>query len=311
MPLGDIPRADVEISATVSLPSEHPPSDTPLSNPPDSGSHTNEGARDEDASSEFGQQTSLGGEESREGETKSEQADLLKSESSDPFGLANDLLSQPVERTPTSEFAEEPLGRPARIINYGPRGTQSNPRLYLTFDDGPHRIWTPKILDLLEKHGARATFFVIGLESVKYPDLIQTIAARGHTLGNHLWSHTPLPLQDEQAFRKEVRETTATLGEHATNCLRPPFGYTSPELRRWSGEEGYELILWGEPDARDWTRPSSEELVRRLINGVVPGTILLLHDNSGRETLSALDTVLTSLSASGWKFDQPICPLVF
>ncbi len=230
---------------------------------------------------------------------------------SDPFGLANDLLKQAGDSDPMPPFTGESLGRPAHIIRRGLPGSKEHPRLYLTFDDGPHHHWTAEVLDLLDRHDARATFFLVGIHAVAHPEVVREIVERGHTLGNHLWSHTEAPLYDEDLFRKELRQTAAELGDDATNCLRTPFGYFSEEILAWSGEEGYEFIHWSKPDIQDWRRLDIEKIREGFAKIEKGGTILLLHEHSGRNTLQALDETLTSLKAKGWKFDTPICPLTF
>ena len=231
---------------------------------------------------------------------------------SDPFGLADDLLKQTDDAEVMPPFTGVPLNRPALIIRNGLAGTKEQPRLYLTFDDGPHPHWTPRFLDLLDRYGARATFFLVGEWAAAYPNLVREIVERGHTLGNHLWSHTDAPFRDEELFRREVRNTAAALGEGITNCLRPPFGTVSKPILDWSGEEGYEVVLWSYPDIRDWHPENDVETLREGLAQIQEGgTILLLHEHSGNKTLTALDEALASLTSRGWQVDTPICPLDF
>ena len=205
----------------------------------------------------------------------------------------------------------EPLGRPARKIRHGPPGEPGAPRLYLTFDDGPSRRWTRPTLDLLDRYGARATFFPVGAYAGSNFDLIQEIHSRGHTLGTHLWSHELAALHNEDLFRQELRASADLLGNYGTNCLRTPYGITNENIFEWAGDEGFEIVLWGDVDPLDWEFPSIDELTTRILNGVRPGTILLLHERTGANTLAALDAVLGALDAAGWRFDEPICPLQF
>ncbi len=227
---------------------------------------------------------------------------------SDPFGLADDLLKQ-ADMPPRTW---EPLSQPAQIIYKGLPGTKEQPRLYLTFDDGPHPTWTPRFLDLLDRYGARATFFLVGEWAAAYPEVVREIVERGHTLGNHLWSHTHDPFDDEELFRREVRNTAAALGEGITNCLRPPYGKINEQIHAWSGEEGYEVVLWS-ADIQDWRPENDIESLRKGLLAQIQegGTILLLHEHSGNKTLTALDEALASLTSRGWRVDTPICPLEF
>lgn len=204
----------------------------------------------------------------------------------------------------------EPLGRPARIIRRGPLGETGAPRFYLTFDDGPSSRWTRPTLDLLDRHGARATFFPAGMHAEANFDVIEEIVARGHTIGSHLWSHERAALESEELFRRELRASAELFGELGTNCLRTPFGILSDDIAEWAGDEGFEILHWGEPDPRDWEFPGVEALTRRMLE-MQNGSILILHEHTGADTLTALDTVLETLGARGWRFDEPICPLRF
>ncbi len=205
----------------------------------------------------------------------------------------------------------EPLGRPARKIRRGPTGESGEPRLYLTFDDGPSTRWTRPTLDLLDRYGARATFFPVGAYASLNFNLIEEIAARGHTIGTHLWSHEIAALYDEDLFRRELRASADLFGNYGTNCLRTPYGITNDDIFEWAGDEGFDIVLWGDVDPLDWKDPGIDELTRRILNGVRPGTILLLHERTGANTLAALDAVLGALAQAGWRFDEPICPLQF
>ena len=205
----------------------------------------------------------------------------------------------------------EPLGRPARKIRRGPTGEPGEPRLYLTFDDGPSTVWTRPTLNLLDRYGARATFFPVGAYAKLNFELIEEIVARGHTVGTHLWSHELAALHDEDLFRRELRASAELFGSYGTNCLRTPYGITNEEILEWAGDEGFEIVLWGDIDPLDWQAPGIDELTERILDGVRPGTILLLHERTGANTLAALEAVLHALDARGWRFDEPICPLRF
>ena len=208
-------------------------------------------------------------------------------------------------------YTAEPLGRAARKIRRGPAGEPGAPRLYLTFDDGPSTRWTMPTLDLLDRYGAHATFFPVGAYAKLNFGLIEEIVARGHTIGIHLWSHEAAALYDEELFRRELRASADLFGNYGTNCLRTPYGITSDEILEWAGDEGFEVVLWGDIDPLDWQDPGINELTKRILNGVQPGTILLLHERTGADTLAALDAVLGALDTAGWQFDEPICPLQF
>lgn len=243
---------------------------------------------------------------------------------SDPFFAAY-YESENCERLPAEEelhadliasvpfvagHVAEPLGRPAREIRWGPPGEAGAPRFYITFDDGPSTRWTPPTLDLLDRYGARATFFPVGAHAEVNFHMIEEIVARGHTIGNHLWSHEKAALTDEELFRRELRAGAELYGELGTNCLRTPFGVVNDDILEWAGDEGFEVVLWGEPDPRDWEFPGIEKLTRTMLD-MQNGSILILHEHTGADTLTALGAVLEALAAKGWRFDEPICPLQF
>ncbi len=97
--------------------------------------------------------------------------------------------------------------------------------LYLTFDDGPQHEWTPKVLQLLRKHKAQATFFVLGIQVAQYPELIAAERAAGHTVGNHTWDHKTLTLLPDAKVRQEIATGVKS------KCLRPPTGATNAKIQ--------------------------------------------------------------------------------
>ena len=239
-----------------------------------------------------------------------EDCDWLRFEEELHQGLTDEELALTEVVPFVAGHAAEPLGRPAREIRRGPLGEAGAPRFYLTFDDGPSTRWTLPTLDLLDRYGARATFFPVGAYAEANFHLIEEIVARGHTIGSHLWSHERAALTNEELFRRELRASAELFGELGTNCLRTPFGGISDDILEWAGDEGFEVVLWGEPDPRDWERPGIEELTRSMLD-MQNGSILILHEHTGDDTLTALDAVLDALEARGWLFDVPICPLQF
>jgi len=179
--------------------------------------------------------------------------------------------------------------------------------IYFTFDDGPSVGWTTQVLAILARYQARATFFMIGASAARSPDLVQAVLDAGNTLGNHTYSHKALPKLNHQGFINEVQATQKALGEHATNCLRPPYGATNKLTPIYAQELGFRLVMWN-VDPRDWARPGVQAIVQRILAQVYPGAIVLLHDGGGdrSQTVTALDIVLRQLSALGYHF-EPYC----
>ncbi len=181
------------------------------------------------------------------------------------------------------------------------------PVVYLTFDDGPHPTYTPQVLDVLARHGARATFFVVGYLAERYPLLIQRIAHEGHTLANHSWQHESLARVSKTAFDRSVGRTQEILGPLATPCLRPPYYAIGKSTEEWSNELGLRLVGWSY-SPRDWEQRPAQAIANGLVARSYPGAIILLHDGGGPRsaTVRGLDMALERLSDRGFEF-KPLC----
>jgi peptidoglycan/xylan/chitin deacetylase (PgdA/CDA1 family) len=136
----------------------------------------------------------------------------------------------------------------------------------LTFDDGPNPAWTPQLLDTLTAHNVHATFFLLGGFAQGEPDLVRRIAAAGHLIGNHSWSHPDLSRTASAQIREELRRTSETL-EQITGApvrfFRPPFGARRPAVFRIARELGLSPVLWNAM-TRDWSDPSAKRITARL-----------------------------------------------
>ena len=179
--------------------------------------------------------------------------------------------------------------------------------VYLTFDDGPHAEYTPQVLDILARHGAKATFFVVGRLARAYPDIIERIAAEGHTLANHTWRHEDLAGLSRPEFDETVGRTQAILGDLATPCLRPPYGSVGAFTREWAAAHGLSVLTWdGSPE--DWRRPPATEIADYIVRWAPTGAVILLHDGGGdrSNTVEGLDMALERLSDQGLRY-EPVC----
>ena len=179
--------------------------------------------------------------------------------------------------------------------------------VYLTFDDGPSPDYTPQMLDVLARHGARATFFVVGSLVQSYPELVQRIAAEGHTVANHTWNHEDLAGLSRAAFDETIGRTQAVLGDLAAPCLRPPYGSVGASTREWAAAHGLTLMTW-DASPRDWLRPSPEEVADYLVQWARPGVVILMHDGGGdrSRTVQGLDMALERLTDRGLRY-EPVC----
>jgi len=183
----------------------------------------------------------------------------------------------------------------------------TGPVLYFTFDDGPHPVYTPQVLEVLSRHGVRSTFFVIGSLAEQYPGIIQRINAEGHTVANHTWNHEALAGLPQEVFDETVRRTQDLLGSQATSCLRPPFGSIDAFTRDWAANHGLDISLW-DIDPADWRTPPAAEIAQHIVDHARDGAVVLLHDGGGdrTQTVLGLDAALSELSSRGFRF-EPLC----
>jgi peptidoglycan/xylan/chitin deacetylase (PgdA/CDA1 family) len=162
----------------------------------------------------------------------------------------------------------------------------------LTFDDGPHPETTPAILDLLQHHNIKATFFLIGEKCEQYPELVHRIVAEGHQIANHSATHAySISLSSRRAWREEIercqRQIMSIVGT-APLLFRPPYGVTTPNLSKALADTGLTPVGWS-LHTHDWTSSASGVLKR--LDTVDHGDIVLLHD-SCPNTVEALTTWL-------------------
>ena len=193
------------------------------------------------------------------------------------------------------------VARPSRAPASGSAGV-----VYLTFDDGPTPTWTPRVLDLLARYRARATFFVVGRSAATWPGLVRRAYAAGHGVGNHTWSHRRLTGLRGRSLTAEVGATSAVIGRATgarPRCLRPPYGTVDAASVYQARALGLRLTMW-DVDPYDWRRPGAGVIAGRVLSRVGSGDVVLLHDGGGdrSQTVAALQQVLASLSARGFRF---------
>lgn len=174
--------------------------------------------------------------------------------------------------------------------------------VYLTFDDGPDKTWTPKVLGVLAKHKVKGTFFVLGRNAKAQPTLVRKERAAGHTIGNHSVSHANLTKLSRTRLRQEIR------GGVRSKCFRPPYGATNARVRAEIKAAGMRQVLWS-VDPQDWARPGATKIAQRVLANVRPGAIVLMHDAGGNraQTVIALDKVIRTLKARGYVFRSLSC----
>jgi peptidoglycan-N-acetylglucosamine deacetylase len=178
------------------------------------------------------------------------------------------------------------------------------PYIAITFDDGPNAQLTPRLLDILKERGIKATFFVVGRNVEEYPDIVHRMAAEGHEVANHSWSHPALTKLGAENFRKQIENTNEAIARATGKrpvLMRPPYGATSSLLnRRLTEDYGLKVILWS-VDPLDWKYRNSNRLYNYIIQNTHPGSIILTHDIHAT-TVAAMPATLDSLLAKGYKF---------
>ncbi|HEY5999919.1 MAG TPA: polysaccharide deacetylase family protein, partial [bacterium] len=178
----------------------------------------------------------------------------------------------------------------------------------LTFDDGPVEPYTRQVLDALERHGAKATFFCIGENIERAPELAREIVRRGHTLGNHTQTHRLLPGLAAAEIERQIEECART-AERVTGVrprlLRCPKGYKGVRVARAARRLGLSLVGFGYP-IYDVQNPPAAQLVARVLGRVAPGDIVLMHDGvppgragSRSSLVEALPAILAGLHERG------------
>lgn len=151
------------------------------------------------------------------------------------------------------------------------------PAAALTFDDGPHPEFTPRLLEILARHQVKATFFVVGKSAQQYPELLRQMAEAGHAIGNHTWDHPSLPLIDRQERKTQIRACDEVIASYGQRLFRPPFGHLNLAARFDLFRLGYQVVTWNLM-AVDWLDHDASWLVGRLQEKIRPGSIVLLHD---------------------------------
>lgn len=189
------------------------------------------------------------------------------------------------------------------------RGSRRHRVLHLTFDDGPHPEHTPVLLDLLAAHRAKATFFLIGREAERFPDVVERIVREGHVLGNHSWSHPQFDRLDLAAQREEIQRTDRLLTRFdgaAQHDFRPPRGVLPRPMLLDCVRRGRRIAYWSY-DSLDYSKRPAEALIDSAQRfPPEPGEILLMHDDSAL-SLQLLRTMLPTWATDGFAF-EPLRP---
>jgi peptidoglycan/xylan/chitin deacetylase (PgdA/CDA1 family) len=218
--------------------------------------------------------------------------------------LADHVLLAAVGMTPRSTLLGPNLSRL-------PPSASSRGEVALTFDDGPDPEVTPHVLDLLAERGARATFFAVGRRVEAHPDLAAEIARQGHLVENHSHTHSPaFSMYPPAALRREIeraQDAIAKATDRAPRLFRAPAGLRSPLLEPVLHRAGLALASWTRRGF-DTLSSAPDRVARRLLAGLAPGDVLLLHDGGAARTaagrpvvLEVLPRVLDAIAERGWR----------
>ena len=173
--------------------------------------------------------------------------------------------------------------------------------VYLTFDDGPIPEATPFILDTLDRFGAKATFFMVGENAVKYPHLPREVRERGHSIGNHTYNHLSGARHTPWTYLANVKRADDVLH---TNLFRPPHGWIGMVQYRVLRRCGYKVVMW-DVVTRDYSRLlTADDVVANVRRYTRPGSIITLHDSlkSIDKLKHALPEILLWLKQEGYEF---------
>ncbi|MCC5467479.1 polysaccharide deacetylase family protein [Pelosinus baikalensis] len=181
----------------------------------------------------------------------------------------------------------------------------------LTFDDGPYPPYTEQVLDVLKEYHVPATFFVVGQNVDKYPELVKRIADEGHQIGNHTYHHIDLLKANRKVIAEEIDNANKAILAAAgikPHLMRPPHGFRDPVVMEMMAERNLKVVEWSVM-SRDWTNPGVDVIVERTVKKVKNGSIILLHDGDGItsqasriQSVEAARRIIQILSEQGYTF---------
>ncbi len=185
-------------------------------------------------------------------------------------------------------------------------GNTRLPEIALTFDDGPNPVYTAQVLAVLQAYNIKATFFDVGYLVKEYPNIVRQEFLQGHSIGNHSWSHPELTRFSATGILSQLVSTSDAIqsvtGSRPT-IFRPPYGLFNRIVFAQALQQNLSTILWNN-EARDWTTPGVNVIVRRILNLARYGGIILLHDGGGfrAQTAAALPIIIIALKQRGFTF---------
>jgi peptidoglycan/xylan/chitin deacetylase (PgdA/CDA1 family) len=180
----------------------------------------------------------------------------------------------------------------------------------LTFDDGPSPVYTPQILNVLKKYHVKATFFMVGANAQKYPEMVKLVLADGHAINSHSLTHPMLTKLNDKQLYNEVeapqRIINNIIGQKPV-CLRYPFGASNTHVREVIRSEGIVPVPMGF-NSFDYNRPGVQKIVSWVLKNAYSGQVILMHDgyDKRQQTVDALPQIIEGIKKKGLGFSQ-IC----
>ena len=196
------------------------------------------------------------------------------------------------------ELTEEVVKVAKEMI--GVEAGEVSKKIALTFDDGPHPIYTPELLEGLKEREVVATFFVTGANAALYPELIEKMQEDGHVVGNHTYHHVQLSSVGEEIFIQELQETNRVLEgilEEEVVYVRPPFGDWEKSIEQ---EIDMFPVLW-DIDPLDWCSGNITQIVKKVVDNAEDNSIILMHDEYATSIEAAFE-IIDKLKAHGYEF---------
>lgn len=222
--------------------------------------------------------------------------ELLKNESNE----SKDILKKGATKSPVPDVEKKPDEGKRGIPKRDAAVLDPNKKhVALTFDDGPHKEVTPKVLDILAKYNARATFFVLGNRAEFYSEILKRVISEGHEIGNHSWSHPHLARLSQNEIKNQLSKTNEQIVKTAgarVGLIRPPYGEINDAIE--SSVNG-PIINWS-VDTRDWDTRNPNEILSEVQSQVEDGSIILMHDIYP-STAELLTMVLDWLQKEGYQ----------
>lgn len=187
------------------------------------------------------------------------------------------------------------------------KGDQKTMRIALTFDDGPDLKYTPQILDILKEKNVKATFFVVGIQVNKYPEVVQRMEDEGHMIGNHSYTHPSFTKLTADELKQEIESTDKKIEGiigYTPEIVRPPYGAINDEVRANLESYGKQVIIWN-IDPRDWDGTSVDDMLDNILTNARDGGNILLHSFGSKHvanTVNLLPKVIDKLEELGYIF---------